>query len=148
MNFLGRITKCSLEMESSPRRNAVGSWRRYHVEIRTSKLLSAVRATFSVGDFRNPPPGRPDLAFVSSRVAVFVDGCFSQGCPLHGTRPKVNAIFWANKIETNKLREANVDRHAEELGWQPIRVWEHEILPDPSNAAMRIWAVVRSRSST
>lgn len=110
------------------------------------------RALHSCGlRFRLPAsgtlPGSPDLAFVSSRVAVFVDGCFWHGCPLHGTRPKTNARFWADKIERNKLRDADVDRRLKELGWQSIRVWEHEILSDPSNATIRIWAVVRSRGA-
>src|SRR5262245_30609762 len=31
-----------------------------------------------------------DIALGSSRVAVFVDGCFWHGCPLHGTMAKAN----------------------------------------------------------
>jgi len=42
------------------------------------------------------------LSFSSARVAVFVDGWFRHGCPEHGTQPKNNAAWWAEKIETNK----------------------------------------------
>jgi DNA mismatch endonuclease, patch repair protein len=41
-----------------------------------------------------PLPGmrrRTDLLFASIRVAVFVDGRFWHGCPLHGTQPTNNA---------------------------------------------------------
>ncbi|MEN1315148.1 very short patch repair endonuclease, partial [Pseudomonas aeruginosa] len=32
-----------------------------------------------------------DIAFPTSRTAVFMDGCFWHGCPAHGTWPKSNA---------------------------------------------------------
>jgi DNA mismatch endonuclease (patch repair protein) len=41
---------------------------------------------------------RADLHFSSARVAVFVDGCFWHGCPEHGTQPKSNTAWWAEKI--------------------------------------------------
>lgn len=71
---------------------------------------------------------RADLVFPSLRVAVFVDGCFWHGCPVHGTWPKANAGFWRDKIETNKLRDADTDRRLEEAGWTVVRFWEHEPL--------------------
>jgi DNA mismatch endonuclease (patch repair protein) len=35
-------------------------------------------------------PGRPDIAFTSAQIAVFVDGCFWHACPDHGVMPKNN----------------------------------------------------------
>jgi DNA mismatch endonuclease (patch repair protein) len=29
----------------------------------------------------------PDFVFRAHRLAVFVDGCFWHGCPLHATQP-------------------------------------------------------------
>lgn len=71
---------------------------------------------------------RADLLFPSLRVAVFVDGCFWHGCPVHGTWPKANAEFWRDKIETNKLRDADTDRRLAEARWKVVRFWEHEPL--------------------
>src|SRR5690242_1595504 len=34
-----------------------------------------------------------DLVFPRQRVAVFVDGCFWHGCPVHHTVAKTNAAF-------------------------------------------------------
>jgi DNA mismatch endonuclease, patch repair protein len=34
---------------------------------------------------------RVDIAFMKAKVAVFVDGCFWHGCPLHGTSPRANS---------------------------------------------------------
>ena len=77
-------------------------------------------------------PGRPDLAVVCLRLAVFVDGCFWHGCPQLGVAPKANAEFWRTKIESNRARDRRNDARLEEMGWTPLHVWEHE---DPDEAA-------------
>lgn len=130
-------------------------------EIR-SKIMAAVRqrntepemvlrrALHSCGlRFRLPQrgslPGSPDIVFRSAMVAVFVDGCFWHGCPTHGTSPKTNASFWEAKIKRNRQRDEYVDERLKAMGWQPVRLWEHEVLPDPTDAACKVWAIVRSR---
>ena len=78
-------------------------------------------------------PGTPDVALSKFSVAIFVDGCFWHGCPLHVSWPKSNREFWTAKIERNKARDAAANRSLSELGWTVIRVWEHEVeksLPD------------------
>ena len=67
-----------------------------------------------------------DIAFPSLKIAVFVDGCFWHGCPEHATWPKKNAEFWRQKIETNRLRDADTGGRLESIGWKVVRVWEHE----------------------
>ena len=44
---------------------------------------------------------RGDVVFGTTKVIVFVDGCFWHGCPDHATWPTHNAEFWREKIETN-----------------------------------------------
>ena len=68
-----------------------------------------------------------DIAFVRIRLAVFVDGCFWHGCPVHGTWPMTNAEWWENKIKMNRLRDADTDRLLQEHGWESLRLWEHEV---------------------
>jgi DNA mismatch endonuclease (patch repair protein) len=87
---------------------------------------------------------RADLVFGTARVAVYVDGCFWHGCPVHGTWPKANAEWWRTKIEANRNRDADTDRRMNEAGWLVIRVWEHE----GAGAADRIEAAVRSKQAT
>jgi len=53
---------------------------------------------------------RADIVFRSAKVAVFVDGCFWHGCPIHGTQAKANAEFWKNKIKRNQLRDEDTNR--------------------------------------
>jgi DNA mismatch endonuclease (patch repair protein) len=83
---------------------------------------------------------RADLVFPSARVAVFVDGCFWHGCPEHATWPKQNAGWWRDKIEANRRRDRDTDARLREVGWQPVRVWEHEPVEE---AARRIIEVFR-----
>lgn len=77
-----------------------------------------------------PVPGQRrrtiDVAFTRARVAVYIDGCFWHGCPLHGTSPKANAAWWAEKIATNQARDADATAQLQELGWTVMRFWEHE----------------------
>lgn len=88
-------------------------------------------------------PGRPDLVFVSARLAVFVDGCFWHGCPLHGAKPKANATFWREKLLKNVARDEKVNTELQEMGWQVIRFWEHEIDADVYHLVDSIRALVR-----
>lgn len=70
---------------------------------------------------------KPDFVFRSHRLAVFVDGCFWHGCPLHATSPKTNADFWRKKIATNRTRDRLVSRTLRSGGWRGLRIWEHEL---------------------
>lgn len=95
---------------------------------------------------RAPLPGfrrRADLVFPRARVAVYVDGCFWHGCPIHGTWPKNNADWWKAKIEANQQRDRDTDTALQAAGWITVRVWEHE---DPVSAADRVAAAVRQRA--
>src|SRR5687767_3945279 len=49
--------------------------------------------------------GKPDFVFPKLKLAVFVDGCFWHGCPIHATQPKTNAEFWRAKIARNVARD-------------------------------------------
>lgn len=87
---------------------------------------------------------RADLLFRSAKVAVFVDGCFWHGCPEHGTQPKNNAAWWAEKIAGNVQRDRDTDRRLAEAGWHVVRVWEHE---PPAQAAQRIADLVANKTA-
>jgi DNA mismatch endonuclease (patch repair protein) len=67
-----------------------------------------------------------DIAFPGRRIAVFIDGCFWHGCPDHATWPKQNAEFWRQKIEANRLRDADTNSRLLESGWTVLRFWEHQ----------------------
>ena len=75
-------------------------------------------------------PGKPDIAFLGKRLAIFIDGCFWHGCPKHYTAPQRNAEFWKTKIERNILRDKLVTQQLSEQRWQVLRFWEHELKHD------------------
>src|SRR5205085_11396279 len=83
---------------------------RYRVDVRPVKTLNR----------------RADIVFRSARVAVFVDGCFWHGCPVHGTQAKANSAFWRRKIKRNQQRDVDTTQQLKQAGWTVIRIWEHE----------------------
>jgi DNA (cytosine-5)-methyltransferase 1 len=93
---------------------------------------------------RNPRPvpslrREADGAIDELKLAVFVDGCFWHGCPEHTRPTKSNTLWWREKIDKNRARDAETDLRLRASGWHVERVWEHE---DPDRAAERIADVV------
>ncbi len=96
----------------------------------TSPELALRRALWAAGlryRLHRKLPGTPDVAFVGARVAVFMDGCFWHGCPLHYSFPSTRPEFWAAKLRGNVERDSRVDTQLAELGWTTLRFWEHEL---------------------
>lgn len=69
---------------------------------------------------------RPDIVFPTRKLAVFIDGCFWHGCPVHGEVPVSNRDFWLAKLARTKERDALQTQMLEAAGWGVLRVWEHE----------------------
>lgn len=89
------------------------------------RLVSLLRASRISGWRRHLPlPGTPDFVFKSSRVAIFVDGCFWHGCPRCYRPPKSNRSFWACKIGRNRRRDRRADRELRTEGWRVLRIWQ------------------------
>lgn len=89
-------------------------------------------------------PGRPDIVFTRTRLAVFVDGCFWHCCPIHFVMPKNNRGFWQEKLDRNVARDREKDEALISAGWRVLHVWEHE---DPVTAAdliEQLWREGRS----
>lgn len=50
--------------------------------------------------------GKPDVAFIEQRIAIFVDGCFWHGCPDADRKlPETNRDYWERKIASNRERD-------------------------------------------
>lgn len=78
---------------------------------------------------RRDLPGKPDLAFVSRKKAIFVHGCFWHGhdCKRGARAPAANAAYWSAKIARNAARDASSLRALKALGWKALVVWECEL---------------------
>ncbi|ARU51408.1 very short patch repair endonuclease [Cellulosimicrobium cellulans] len=76
-----------------------------------------------------------DIAFTKTKVAVFVDGCFWHSCPEHGTIPRANSEWWANKLRRNAARDVETTEVLAAAGWRVLRFWEHT---DPDTIVAKI----------
>src|SRR5260370_35072074 len=72
-------------------------------------------------------PGKPDFAFPSSRVAIFVDGCFWHGCPRCYRLPGDNRPYWSRKLLSNRLRDRTRTRELRSRNWHVLRIWERSL---------------------
>lgn len=74
---------------------------------------------------RKDLPGRPDLAFPKTKVAVFVNGCFwhGHGCALF-KQPATRNSFWQEKIAKNVARDKRALQDLKVIGWRSLTVWE------------------------
>lgn len=91
------------------------------------------------------PVGRPDLVFPRQRIAIFIDGCFWHGCPIHYVRPRSRHDFWARKLGANVERDRRHTLTLESQGWVVLRFWEHEVTDALEMAVERIAAAVQTR---
>lgn len=96
-------------------------------ELAVRRLLHARGLRYRV-DYA-PVPGlrrRADIVFTRARLAIFIDGCFWHGCPIHATSPKRNSDYWGPKLAANVARDADTNARLEGAGWRVLRFWEHE----------------------
>ncbi|MFE0458193.1 very short patch repair endonuclease [Kitasatospora sp. NPDC058965] len=84
-----------------------------------------------------------DITFRRARVAVFIDGCFWHGCPVHATQPKSNSQWWRDKLDANMARDLETTAHMTANGWTVLRFWEHEA---PESVAQRVREAVAANT--
>jgi DNA mismatch endonuclease (patch repair protein) len=75
---------------------------------------------------------------------VFVDGCFWHSCPIHGSIPASNRLFWKAKLHRNVQRDKLVCRALQSSGWRVLRIWQHELLY-PERVARRLGRLLRQQ---
>jgi DNA mismatch endonuclease, patch repair protein len=84
-------------------------------------------------------PGRPDLVFPDRKIAVFLDGCFWHRCPRCARpMPVSRASYWQAKIDRNVERDRQATRALRKLGWNVVRLWEHQLTSDLASAVNRL----------
>lgn len=82
--------------------------------------------------------GKPDIVFVSKKVAVFIDGCFWHKCPECFIKPATKTAFWTAKIRGNVKRDKQVTKELRKTRWTVLRFWEHEIKRNPAKVVSGI----------
>lgn len=78
---------------------------------------------------RKDLPGKPDLAWIGRKIAIFVHGCFWHGhdCAEGTRKPKSNRSYWIPKIRRNQQRDHEHVTALHQAGWKVLVVWECEI---------------------
>ena len=88
--------------------------------------------------------GKPDIAFPSVKLAVFIDGDFWHGYNWKVKKEIPPRVFWQSKIGSNIKRDRKVNRELSKIGWKVMRIWEHEIEKNPDLCVSRIRRTLRN----
>ena len=81
--------------------------------------------------------GKPDIAFIGKKIAVFCDSEFWHGYDWEERKKdfKSRQEFWIPKIERNMQRDREVTERLESEGWTVLRFWGKEIKKNVSACA-------------
>ena len=93
--------------------------------------------------------GKPDIAFIGKKIAVFCDSEFWHGYNWSERKKdfKSHQEFWIPKIERNIQRDIEVTKKLEEKGWTVLRFWGINIRKNTLECADIIEKVVRGRGN-
>ena len=114
-------------------------------ELTVRRLLHSLGYRYRV--HRKDLPGKPDVAFLSRRKAIFVHGCFWHGhdCP-KGRLPKSRLHYWEPKLNGNKERDGRKEEELRAMGWNVLVIWECETT-DLDTLALRLRDFLGSRKA-
>lgn len=96
-------------------------------ELKVRRILHAIAPGYRLQ--RADIPGKPDIAYVGRKLAIFVHGCFWHGhdCRRGARAPKANAEYWRAKIARNRARDARNAQALAAAGFRALVVWECEL---------------------
>jgi len=85
-------------------------------------------------------PGKPDLALINKKIAVFIDGEFWHGYNWKKKKKKIkaNRAYWIPKIERNIVRDKNNSKELYRKGWKVVRFWQQQIIKDTPKCIKKI----------
>ena len=91
--------------------------------------------------------GKPDIAFIGKKIAVFCDSEFWHGFDWEERKKdfKSHQEFWIPKIERNMQRDIEVNEKLQSEGWTVLRFWGKDIKKNTAQCADQIEKVVRSK---
>lgn len=74
-------------------------------------------------------PGKPDIAWIGQRRAMFVHGCFWHGhsCRRGDRIPETQRHYWVEKIRRNSDRDSKHLKNLKAAGWRVLILWECEL---------------------
>lgn len=84
------------------------------------------RRSTKIDSPKGAKPIRPDIVLVCHRVAIFAHGCYwhqHHGCK-NAYSNRNYSEKWLSKFETNKTRDARVEKVLTGDGWRICIIWE------------------------
>ena len=91
--------------------------------------------------------GKPDIAFIGMKIAVFCDSEFGHGYNWDERKKdfKSHQEFWIPKIERNMQRDIEVNEKLESEGWLVLRFWGNDIKKKTAECADQIENAINCR---
>lgn len=91
--------------------------------------------------------GKPDIAFVGKKIAVFCDSEFWHGYDWENKKHEIKTRqeFWIPKIERTIERDKEVTQALEEQGWLVMRFWGKEIQKNCAACADKVEEALKER---
>jgi len=92
--------------------------------------------------------GKPDIAFIGKKVAVFCDSEFFHGYDWENKKAEIksNRDFWIPKIERNMQRDIEVNQRLLSEGWTVIRFWGNDIKKNVKECADAVENALRAKA--
>lgn len=100
---------------------------------------------------------RPDIVFVTPRVAVFLDGDFWHGNAWKTAHKGVHAScddwlatmspYWQDKLRRNMERDRRTTRALRRDGWSVIRIWESDLKRNPEACVRKVERALDRRAA-
>jgi len=91
--------------------------------------------------------GKPDVAFIGKRIAIFVDSEFWHGFEWETKKEEIksNRDFWIPKIERNMQRDCEVTATLKREGWTVLRFWGNDVKQNVSACADLIEKIYKQK---
>ncbi len=92
-------------------------------------------------------PGKPDIAIVKNKIAIFVDGEFWHGYNWEEKKQRIkpNRSYWIPKIDKTIKRDKENNEKIRKIGWTVLRFWEHEIKKDLEKCTLEVLKKIQER---
>lgn len=91
-------------------------------------------------------PGKPDIAIIKYKIAIFCDSEFFHGKNWEILKPNLensnNSDYWIPKIEKNRQRDDEINKKLLFLGWTVVRFWGKDILRNTDGCVQVINEIV------
>ncbi|MDR3643293.1 MAG: very short patch repair endonuclease [Candidatus Doudnabacteria bacterium] len=83
-------------------------------------------------------PGKPDIAILKIKKAVFLHSDFWHGWRFSKWEKKLNSDFWKIKIRKNRVRDVKVKRILRKQGWKILVIWEHSLRKNKESTLVKL----------